>query len=473
MIAKFKGNNSAADTFNYQEKEKSKEIFKKNLAGDCIKDYLRQFNLTQSQYQMRSKRMVIHCIISPTIEDGKKLSEKDFVKIGELYLKKIGLEAFQAVGYLHGDREHNHLHIVASSINKNTYKQYDFSNEYKQNLSKKVAIEICQELGLTIAETVRLEKQKKNELGISEDPVGAKQKFAADIQAVLNDRPQTHIEFFDMLIGKGYDVREYYTDDTHELRGYGLFKDDTFLNASQIDKAYTLTQLEKIFKIHVDKKVIRPYLNRIHKKEKKPVKKSLDYSNSKVVRGLINDFKYDLIKDAYRESKMMDDMATILTFGIFTKVRNQNKISVPRKIEEKENAPEIKKQNRIISNNHTEKDWVKELVLIADKTLFAADINLVLKENPKNHNAYFDLLRKKDYEVIEFYNNETGELRGYALRKDDVQLNAAEIDRKFTMTNLEKIFGVQPVYNTTIVKPTQQETESSPEESIKPKGLRL
>src|SRR5882672_7204249 len=145
MIAKMKSNLSAKETLLYNDKENSEIIFISNLTGENRQEVEMQMAARQKLFEGRAKNLIAHIMISPSIEDGKKLTRLDWKEIGNSFLQKANLSSYQSIAYLHKDKEHFHLHIVANRIDQHG-KIYRNGNELV--MSQRIGDEIARERGM-------------------------------------------------------------------------------------------------------------------------------------------------------------------------------------------------------------------------------------------------------------------------------------------------------------------------------------
>ena len=150
--------------------------------------------------------------------------------MAELYLKKMGLEDHQTIGFLHSDKNHTHVHLVINRINENDFSLYNDSFVGKR--SSNVADEIAIEMGLTRAREIerenKLAETNPNRLN-NRKPSGCKQRFKADMEGLLRKGQKNITAYFKALEDLGYTVKQHMNRETGELRGYGLLKDETYL----------------------------------------------------------------------------------------------------------------------------------------------------------------------------------------------------------------------------------------------------
>jgi len=165
--------------------------------------------------------------------------------------KKIGLNQQQALGYLHRDKGHLHLHLLINRVTKD-YKLV--SDRYIGIRSQEVADTIAKEMGITRAREIMqknaIQKIVKNTAKIEKiqstvikEPVGSKQLFKVALQNVLSQKPVNREQYFNLLRQEGFILHLYKHPQTELIRGYGIEKDKTKMDASIIGKEFTLTAL--------------------------------------------------------------------------------------------------------------------------------------------------------------------------------------------------------------------------------------
>ena len=92
MIGKAKSNRSLYATINYNIKKGSGIFYTNKLEGEELKEYRYQMADLQRCYSGTGKSLTIHAQLSPSIEDGKKLSMDDWKRMAKLFLEKMDLE---------------------------------------------------------------------------------------------------------------------------------------------------------------------------------------------------------------------------------------------------------------------------------------------------------------------------------------------------------------------------------------------
>jgi hypothetical protein len=153
VIGKAKSNKSLAATIDYNLKEKAELFFKNKLTGSTIEEYRMQMQDLQKCYNGYAKQLTIHTILSPHITQGSLLVKKEWKQIACDYFEQMNLEEHQAIGFIHSDKEHRHLHLVINKVNERTLKQYNDSFIGKR--TQKAADKIAEKMGLIRAMEIK------------------------------------------------------------------------------------------------------------------------------------------------------------------------------------------------------------------------------------------------------------------------------------------------------------------------------
>src|SRR6056297_191515 len=137
-----------------QEKE-AEVVYREYLSGDNPKEITEEFKIIQSQNH-RCKKNTLSFVLSPTIEDGKELRQRELREITERFVKEMKLQQRQAIAFVHRDKGHVHIHLYVNRIG------FDGS-AYKDNFigkrSQLAAERVAREMGITTVREVQLEKQ--------------------------------------------------------------------------------------------------------------------------------------------------------------------------------------------------------------------------------------------------------------------------------------------------------------------------
>ncbi|WP_423818011.1 relaxase/mobilization nuclease domain-containing protein [Salinimicrobium sp. TIG7-5_MAKvit] len=144
----------ASIAYGWNQEKEAEVVLKEYLAGDTPIEITEEFKIIQSQNE-RCINNTLSFVVSPTIEDGKDLSHQNLGKVAKEFLKEMNLKNHQAIGFVHRDKEHIHIHIYANRIS--------LSGEvYKDNFigkrSQMAADNVAKQLGFTRVKEVQQEK---------------------------------------------------------------------------------------------------------------------------------------------------------------------------------------------------------------------------------------------------------------------------------------------------------------------------
>ena len=116
MIGKGKSISYAGNAIDYaRNKPEANELSRNLVVGETGKEISNEFRIFQ-RLNTRCKRNSFSFVISPTIEDSRQMSKKDFVNITKEFLEEHELDNNQYVSYLHSDRDHIHIHIIVYNM---------------------------------------------------------------------------------------------------------------------------------------------------------------------------------------------------------------------------------------------------------------------------------------------------------------------------------------------------------------------
>jgi hypothetical protein len=157
MIGKGKAIAHGSNAINYALREgKLDRIVGRNMIdSDTPADILREFEMVnQHNYRCKNKYMRYEIGIAP--QDIDKLKPGDMSKIARMFANKMGLQNHQWIACTHKDTGKPHIHLIANRIGVDSKV---FDTTFMSNRSAKIAEEISWEMGLTIANDVRKQKQ--------------------------------------------------------------------------------------------------------------------------------------------------------------------------------------------------------------------------------------------------------------------------------------------------------------------------
>ncbi|WP_159519765.1 relaxase/mobilization nuclease domain-containing protein [Sunxiuqinia indica] len=170
MIGKGKSISHISNAVNYaRNKIKAEELSRNRLVGETGTEIAKEFWVFQS-LNARCQRNSFSFVLSPSIEDGNRLTKSDFITIADQFLSQMNLSENQSISFLHKDRKHAHLHIYVNRINTEGKARKD---NYIGKKAQRVAERIAQEWNLTTARKVQQEKEcrLRRTIGLAHDKI--------------------------------------------------------------------------------------------------------------------------------------------------------------------------------------------------------------------------------------------------------------------------------------------------------------
>ncbi|MDR2221119.1 MAG: relaxase/mobilization nuclease domain-containing protein [Flavobacteriaceae bacterium] len=239
MIAKAKTCIGGTALFNYViNPNKGYELVRNNLSGETPKDMFQTMQILQNQ-NSRCKNNTISVVISPTIEDSKKMTDKDLNNLVNDFLigLKLDPKSAQYIAYIHTEKEHKHVHILANRIDENGKALKD---NYIGFQAQRIAHEIALKYGWT---SIRQENENKKE------QVKANQKQVAEMikeahYLVLKEHPKSLQRYIDMMRMHQIEVKPSINKQGN-IQGYRFIHlpTGTNLKASEVDRNLKLNEL--------------------------------------------------------------------------------------------------------------------------------------------------------------------------------------------------------------------------------------
>jgi hypothetical protein len=246
MIGKGKAISHGGNALNYAMREgKMDRIVGRNMIeGDNPADILREFEMVnQHNYRCKNKFMRYEIGIAP--QDIAKLKPGDMEKIAQMFAHKIGLHNYQWIACTHKDTGKPHIHLIANRIGVDGTV---FDTTFIGNRSARIAEEISREMGLTIANDVRKEKQQqKQHQDAYSDP--QRQRAKEGLQQIAYSELRNNITLKGFLYGlerKGVGV-ELAKNKQDEIYGIRFSYEGQTFKASEIRREFGYHTIAKNF----------------------------------------------------------------------------------------------------------------------------------------------------------------------------------------------------------------------------------
>lgn len=156
MIGKGKSiaHTAASMEYGWNQEKGAEIVFQQYLYGETPQEITKEFQLLQDQ-NYHCKKNTLSFIISPTIEDGKKLGTKELQQITKKFMMQLKLGERQAIAFVHNDKEHKHIHLY---VNRIDFKGQAYNDSFIGKRSQLVAEKVAEELKMTTVKQVQFEK---------------------------------------------------------------------------------------------------------------------------------------------------------------------------------------------------------------------------------------------------------------------------------------------------------------------------
>lgn len=140
--------------YGWNQEKDAEVVFKQQLIGETPTEITKEFQLIQD-LNYRCKHNTLSFIISPTIEDGKRLKSKDLQKIVQKFMSQMKLGDRQAIAFVHQDKKHKHIHLY---VNRIDFKGKAYKDNFISKKSQYTAEKIAEQMKLTTVKQVQFEK---------------------------------------------------------------------------------------------------------------------------------------------------------------------------------------------------------------------------------------------------------------------------------------------------------------------------
>jgi len=140
--------------YGWDQEKNAQVVYAQNIAGDSPKEITAEFKLTQD-LNINCEKNTLSFIISPTIEDGKTLDKKALSKVCKEFMKEMRLKDRQAIGFVHLDKAHKHIHLYVNRIN---FQGKAYNDSFIGKRSQVAAEKVAERMQLTTVKQVQWEK---------------------------------------------------------------------------------------------------------------------------------------------------------------------------------------------------------------------------------------------------------------------------------------------------------------------------
>jgi len=210
---------------------------------------------SQRALRLSLSNPVFHGILS--FYPGEKISDTKMVQIAKEYLEKLAISDTQFAITKHLDKSHPHLHIIANLVNN---KGKSIKDNWIGLKGKKVAQHLTLKYELIQAtrknlNLTHLEKMNEREANryIVFQAISEKIRLCSDLDDLKR-----------RLSKQGIETLYKYKGQTNELQGISFRIGDFKYKGSEIDRQFSLKQLERTLQQHAGKAMTQPAPVTVH-----------------------------------------------------------------------------------------------------------------------------------------------------------------------------------------------------------------
>ncbi|MGV0966964.1 relaxase/mobilization nuclease domain-containing protein [Empedobacter falsenii] len=271
MIGMVKSVSGGGALFNYVCKpSKGYEVDRNLVSGITPKEIFDDFKIYIEQNQRASKK-IFSMVLSPSIGDGHKFTQDDFREITLEFLKELDFDYKNQpyIAFLHNEKNHFHVHIIASRVNG------DGSLIKDNHIGKKAqwaAHRVAINRNLISAKQVRIDKSIAIEK--EKNQINTIKKNILNVHKSIVTNQLNYEEYKRKMFENGFLIKPY-LNKQDQLQGHKIIDlhSGEDYKASDIHRSLSLNNLFKIG--------ILPKSNEIlHKTLEKPYQEGLKFLQS-------------------------------------------------------------------------------------------------------------------------------------------------------------------------------------------------
>lgn len=239
MISKAKSCPGGTALFNYVVNEKKGyELLRNDLSGTTPKEIYSDMLVLQQQ-NLRCKNNTISIVLSPTVSDGKRMSDNHLRELTQDFLKTLNLDprVNQYIAFVHTEKEHKHIHILMNRVRTDgTLIKDNFISKKAQAAAHEIAVKY----NLTSAKDLKERKELKNKI----TNIDIKKTIKNAHFDVLKTKPKNLKIYQERMAKSGIQVLPTINKQGN-IQGYRFLHDASGINlkASEVDRNLKLNEL--------------------------------------------------------------------------------------------------------------------------------------------------------------------------------------------------------------------------------------
>ena len=227
-------------------KEKDAELIGGTMAGETPRELASEFKATR-EMKPDATKPIKHFSLS--LPPGERLESDKWREISTEYMKGMGFERSQWVAVRHSDKEHDHIHIVASRIRPDGSLIRDFQDRVK---SQEVLRGIEREHGLPVQANskdrdIQAKQSTHGEAKYDERTGRNEASTRKELQKIISEEMKgnpTMTEFVSKLENRGVSVKAN-VQGTGRISGISFQIKDRVMKGSDLGKSFTAAGIQK------------------------------------------------------------------------------------------------------------------------------------------------------------------------------------------------------------------------------------
>jgi len=253
MIGKVKQNTSFRATTGYVLGKPGARIIGGNMVGDTVAVLVVEFSMSRDLKPL-IKYPVGHFILS--LPHHESLLDEPMADLGDLYLQGMGFDRYehQYLMVRHIDRQHEHLHLIASRINVSSGKVVDAS--FDRYRSQAVIRGLERDFNLTPVlsswEVGRRGQTRKQLEKLKATGIESVQSRLQDLIEKTAKRDAPMLQFMQAMTAAGVDLAVYTDAQTNEIAGISYSLDDVKMSGTDLGNRYTFPGLQRTFNLQYE-----------------------------------------------------------------------------------------------------------------------------------------------------------------------------------------------------------------------------
>ncbi len=269
---------------------KGYELDRNNLCGSTPKEIMQEIKMMQG-FNQRATNKTFSLVISPHDKEGQKLTDDELRSISKDFMNKLGIdtEKQQYLAFVHTEKSHKHIHIIANRVLPNGKL---ISDHHIGKRAQWIAHGIAKERGLISAK----EKMFENMKTIDKANDSLRKDIISKHQAVMKERPQTFQNYINQMKHRGLEVTPS-INRQGQLQGFRVrdLKTDKDFKMSEINRSMSASSLIKSGLKNDLNNSFDTTLKRVNHKQTKQTK---TIGINKELKSIKNDLAFGLKQEA-------------------------------------------------------------------------------------------------------------------------------------------------------------------------------